>query len=367
MRFGYDMSTAARTVINAWAWADYDIVSRIAEELGNTADRDAYRARADALQTAMNAYLLNTNGVYVDGLYASAVQSKHVSQHANAFPLALGLVPAAQRASVTAQVKALNMKVGMLGAMWLMRSLGEANEGGQLLNLYTNASQYGWARCLSLGATATWESWTANTDYDSLSHGWGAAGLEGYVRYILGVKPLTPQFEQVQIKPLDYGAALPSASGTVPTDRGDIAVAWERNAERFQLAVTLPVNITATVYVPQGEHFSPTVQVDSVSVNGTAANGYLAVVGIGSGAHIVERVLTPFQISSVSTNLQMTTNGFQMQISGLDGTGPILIYASTNLADWLPIFTTRACIGTVSFIDTAASNFPYRFYRAAEQ
>ena len=293
MRFGYDMSTTARTVINAWAWADYDIVSRIADELGNTTDRNIYRARADTLQAAMNTRLLNASGVYVDGLNASAAQSTHVSQQANAFPLALGLVPAAQQASVTAQVKSLNMSVGMICAMWLVRSLGEADQGPQLLNLYTNASQYGWARCLSLGATATWESWTANTDGGSQSHGWGAAGLEGYVRYILGVKALTPQFEEVQIKPLDFGTNLAGASGTVPTDRGDIAVEWDRNAARFHLAVTIPVNITATVYAPQAGLASTTVKVDGLCVTGTVANAYLAVSNIGSGMHIIERVLDP--------------------------------------------------------------------------
>ena len=135
-----------------------------------------------------------------------------------------------------------------------------------MLNLYTNATQYGWAQILSLGGTATWESWTANTDGNSESHGWGAVGLDGYVRYILGVKPLTAQFEQVQIKPLDFGTSLATASGTVPTDRGAIAVEWDRNAAQYHLAVTIPVNVTATVYVPQAGLAGTTVIVDGVNV-----------------------------------------------------------------------------------------------------
>jgi alpha-L-rhamnosidase len=368
MRFGYDM-TFARTVINAWAWADYDIVSRIADELGNNPDRDTYRARASALQTAMNVSLL-TNGVYVDGLATNAAQSAHASQHANAFPLALGLVPAAQQASVASLVVSSNMSVGMICAMWLVRGLGEANQGPALLNLYTNANNYGWARILSLGGTATWESWTANTDGNSQSHGWGTAGLEGYVRYILGVKALKPQFEQVQIKPLDFSNTLASASGTVPTDRGDITVEWDRNATLYHLAVTIPVNVTATIYVPQAGLTNTTVTVDGIHVAGTLTNGYLAVTGVGSGAHNLERVLVPpppFQFNSGSTNLQMTVNGFQMQVFGQDGTSPVVIFASTNLFDWLPVFTNPAHLGTIQFIDPAATNFPRRFYKAAEQ
>jgi alpha-L-rhamnosidase len=300
MRFGYDMATVtdpgnASTVINCWAWEDDDIMSRIAGELGNTTDSTTYRGLADALQSAINTNLLNAGGVYVDGLEPGGAQSAHASQHANAFPLSLGIVPAAQQASVTTQVNSLGMNVSALGILQLVRALGEADQGPQLLDLYTNASHYGWAQILSLGGTATWESWTANTDGDSESHGWSAVGLDGYIRYILGVKALAPQFAQVQIKPLDFGASLASASGSLLTDRGTIAVKWDRDAKGYHLAVTIPVNVTANVFVPRMDSTDTTVTVDGVSVSGTLVNGYVGVSGIGSGAHVIERVLSSHQ------------------------------------------------------------------------
>ena len=294
MQFGYDVNTVrggvgcSATVINGWAWEDYDVVSRVANELGHTADSNTYRAMADTLKAAINTKLLNASGVYIDGLESNGTQSTHASQHANAFPLALGIVPAAQQASVASLVVSSNMSVSALGILQLVRALGEANQGPALLNLYTNANHYGWAQILALGGTATWESWTANTDGNSQSHGWGVVGLDGYVRYILGVKPLTPQFDQVQIKPLDFGNSLPTASGTVPTDRGSISVEWDRNPGQYHLAVTIPVNVTATVYVPQAGGTNTTVNVDGADVTGTATNGYLGVSGIGSGAHDIE-------------------------------------------------------------------------------
>jgi alpha-L-rhamnosidase len=296
MRFGYDMSTvtgpgSASTVINAWAWEDYDIMSRIAAELGNTADSNTYRNMANALQDAINNNLLNANSNYVDGLGPGGKQSAHVSQHANAFPLSLGIVPAAQHGSVTALVDSLGMRVSALGILQLVRALGEANQGPALLNLYTNADEYGWAKILSLGGTATWESWTANTDGDSESHGWGAVGLDGYIRYILGIKPMAPQFAQVQIMPLDFGALLTSASGSLLTDRGAIAVAWDRNASRYQLSITIPVNVTANVYVPQEGGGNTTLTVDGVKVSGRLSNGYVGVPGIGSGTHVIKRAV----------------------------------------------------------------------------
>jgi alpha-L-rhamnosidase len=373
-QFGYDLNTVrspgnAATVINGWAWEDYDIMSRIAGEIGKTADSATYRAMANALEAAINTNLISPAGVYIDGLEPNGSQSAHASQHANAFPLSLGIVPAAVQSNVISLVVISNMSVSALGIIQLERALGEANQGPALMNLYTNASNYGWAQIyLTYGGTATWESWFANvTPGDSESHGWGAVGLDGYVRYILGIKPLTAQFGQVQIKPLDFGNSLSTASGTVTTDRGAISVEWDRSATLYHLAVTIPVNVTATVYVPQAGGTNTTVNVDGVNAVGTATNGYVAVSGIGSGAHDVQFALPLVQISPGPANLQMTTNGFKMQISGLNGTGPVVIYASTNLLNWLPIFTNPAYTGTLPFTDSAAKIFPRRFYKAAEQ
>jgi alpha-L-rhamnosidase len=292
MRYGYDMRTAGRAVINDWAYADFDIMSRIAATVGNVADCDLYRARADELRTAINARLLNADGVYVDGLYADHSPSTHVSQHANMFPLALGLVPLAQRASVIAKVKELEMSVGMVTALFLVRGLGEAGEGEHLIELLTNADwPAGWARSLALGATATWESWASNTDGTSQSHGWGASGLEGYVRYILGIRPTKPGYEGVQIKPLSFGSKLSWARGRIATDRGDISVSWNRSRDRYAVTVQVPVNVTSVVCVPKGKVANTTVLVDGGRVLGVEDGEYLRV-SVGSGTHTIVRSLT---------------------------------------------------------------------------
>jgi alpha-L-rhamnosidase len=291
MRYGYDMQTAGRAVINGWAYADFDVMSRIAATVGNIADRDLYRARANDLQSAINVTLLNRDGVYIDGLYADTMPSAHVSQHANMFPLALGFVPPAQRASVVAKVKELKMSVGMVTALFLVRGLGEAGEGEHLIELLTNADwPAGWARSLALGATATWESWASNTDGTSQSHGWGASGLEGYVRYVLGIRPTKPGYEEVQIKPLSFGTKLPWARGRISTDRGDIGVSWTRRNERYTITVSLPVNVDSVVCVPKGQGASRTVLVDGAPVTGVVVGEYLRVP-VGSGSHVIERAL----------------------------------------------------------------------------
>jgi alpha-L-rhamnosidase len=269
---------------------DYDCISRIAAELGYATDRDTYHNLAGELRSAINEKLVNPDGLYVDGLYPDGKQSPHISQHANMFPLALGLVPPERREAVLAAVKGRKMSVGMVTAYWLIRALGEADQGEHLIDLYTNPQWDGWARNLAEGATCTWESWDAGEGgVLSQSHGWGAIGLCGLQQYVLGVKPLAPQSEKIQVRPLDFRSKLVRASGHLPTERGDIQVSWERRAGRFWLMVSLPVNVQAKVYLPKLDGSDPTVRVDKEDVAGVVEGNYVAVDGIGSGTHTFER------------------------------------------------------------------------------
>jgi len=290
MRYGYDMATEARTVINAYAYLDYRCLSNIAAELGDLEDRDAYQALAEEIKAAINAKLVNPDGLYVDGLDANGQQSSHISQHANMFPLALGLVPPERQAAVLAAVKERRMSVGMVTVYWLIRALGEADEGEHLLDLYTNAEWDGWARNLAQGATCTWESWDAGEGGGlSQSHAWGAVGLCGLQEYVLGVKLLAPQSEKLQVKPLDFGPKLASASGRLPTERGDVRVSWQRGADRFRLTLDLPVNVQARVCLPKLDRLNASVCVDEVEGTGVVDGNYVVVDDIGSGTHTLER------------------------------------------------------------------------------
>ena len=90
------------------------------------------------------------------------------------------------------------------------------------------------------------------------------------------------------------------------TDRGAIAVEWDRNATQYHLAVTIPVNVTATVYVPQAGGTNTTVTVDGTNVTGTLTNGYIGVSGIGSGTHAIQHLFNaplPFEFDLGLTNV----------------------------------------------------------------
>jgi len=56
----------------------------------------------------------------------------------------------------------------------------------------------------------------------------------------------------------------------------------------------------------------------------------------------------------------LTSDGFQFTITGVPGFNYV-VEASTNLADWVPLFTNTS---PFTFVDGGASNFPARYYRS---
>jgi alpha-L-rhamnosidase len=289
MRYGYDMETESRTVIDALAYLDFSIMSKIAAATGNTADSVRYAEQANAIRQAINSRLLDKNGVYIDGLKSDGSQSAHASQHANMFPFALGMVPDQHRAAVIGLIKARKMNVGMVTVRWLPEALGQAGEGPHLLELYTNPQWDGWAQTLSKGGTLTWEAWDADETDESLSHPWGAVGLTGIQEYIVGLKSLKPQHELVQVKPLDFGVGLRHAAGSFPGDRGTIRVSWTSMPERYELKLVIPDNVTANVYIPKGPGNNSSITMNGKAVSGKIEGDYIFLGAVGSGNYTLTR------------------------------------------------------------------------------
>jgi alpha-tubulin suppressor-like RCC1 family protein len=68
-----------------------------------------------------------------------------------------------------------------------------------------------------------------------------------------------------------------------------------------------------------------------------------------------------------SGSASFSNEGFAWQLNQLSGHGPVIILVSTDLVDWLPLFTNPPVTGSLEFLDCGATNQPSRFYRAVEQ
>jgi alpha-tubulin suppressor-like RCC1 family protein len=90
-------------------------------------------------------------------------------------------------------------------------------------------------------------------------------------------------------------------------------------------------------------------------------------LGLTIGPPIVLAVLgTPLQFDTSPGGLQITNNSLRLRLLGASGLGPVVIYASSDLLTWQPIFTNPPVIGPLEFDDAGITNEPARFYRASE-
>ena len=80
------------------------------------------------------------------------------------------------------------------------------------------------------------------------SHGWIASPTYQMSSKILGIKPTSPGFATLEIKPELCG--LTWAKGTVPTPHGKVAVSWKQEMGKFTLEATVPKGTTAQIAVP---------------------------------------------------------------------------------------------------------------------
>jgi hypothetical protein len=105
-----------------------------------------------------------------------------------------------------------------------------------------------------------------------------------------------------------------------------------------------------------------------LNVQPTNSGIYSVIITNGSGSISTNATLfvEQFVINSGPTNLLMTTNGFQLELDGVLTVNPVVILGSTNLVNWLPVFTNSATTGSIQFLDFTATNLPARFYKAQE-
>ncbi|PZG00467.1 hydrolase [Micromonospora endophytica] len=301
-RDGY-VFTRVNTVINAWQYAAFEALARIAGVLGRAADQRRYAELAARLRTALNSQLLDrTAGAYRDG-----VGTTHQAQHATAFPLALGVPEERDVRALGTWLAARGMRVSVYGAQFLLEALYRAGLGHAAHGLLTSREQFSWLHMIdNLGATIVMEAWDPSIKPNTtFSHAWGSAPANIVPRFVAGVRPLAPGYREVLIAP--QPGPLTWLHAKVPTIRGPIEVSLDRR-NGFRLTVDLPPNVTGRIDLDLTQLAIPAshplhIQTDGQSPTTQIAAGRLTITPIAAGRTRVD--LGPI----VAAGDQLTTVG----------------------------------------------------------
>jgi len=136
---------------------------------------------------------------------------------------------------------------------------------------------------LEKGATTLWESWDFPETSPSRNHPMFGSVDEWFYRSLLGINSAAPGFEKIIIKPQPAGD-LTWAKGSYNSVHGKIVSDWKIENGQFVLAVSIPANTTAQIWIPAKENANVTAggkPLDNVRFE----KGY-AVVNVGSGEYI---------------------------------------------------------------------------------
>ncbi|MBX3744085.1 MAG: family 78 glycoside hydrolase catalytic domain [Verrucomicrobiae bacterium] len=255
-RDGY-VFTALNTVVNATHLRALARMSDLAAALEKPGEAADYAAREQSARAAFLNQLWDPDRA----LFRDGLDTDHTSLHANLFPLAFDLVPKPARPAVTAWLARRGVACSVFAAQYLLEGLFQQGAAHHALALMTADGDRSWKHMVDSGTTITWEAWDQvykpNQDWN---HPWGAAPANLLPRFVLGVEPLQPGWTLARIRP--HPAHLRYAAGKVPTPRGPIEVAWERQPN-FRLTLTLPQTIAARVELPATEGATQVVLLDA--------------------------------------------------------------------------------------------------------
>jgi alpha-L-rhamnosidase len=271
-------STTAQAVIDYGYYRGANTMAKIAALLGKAADADKYAQLATSLAAEYNTKYLHTD----DQGHAWYANNTEAS---NAVALDAGLVPDQYRDAVVnslvAAVHAYGDRIGTgsvaLGP--LFRTLHAAGRDDVIYTMVANPASPGYAFLVNSGKTTLTESLSGTGSQD---HHFLGEVASWFVHGLVGIQqaPGSIGYRSLEIKPALVGD-LNHAEGTYTTPQGDAAASWTRAANGLlsSLAVTVPGNTTARVYVPTS---SPT---ETFVASGGATVTY---VGYQNGAQVYD-------------------------------------------------------------------------------
>ncbi len=231
-----------------------EILSKMAQVLGKTADAERYVRLA-----------VDIKGAFVKQFTRPSGEIDGDTQAGYALALNFDLLPAAIH-TIAAQrmVEAVRrydgrMSTGFQSTLRMMMELSRYKFSSVAYALAESHRLPSWGYSIDQGATTIWERWDAyvagrgfqDAGMNSFNHYSFGSVVEWMYRTILGINydEQEPGYRHVIIRPVP-GGSLTWARGEYRSISGPIGVDWKLANGRLLLAVNVPANTEATLYLP---------------------------------------------------------------------------------------------------------------------
>jgi alpha-L-rhamnosidase len=275
--------TPVAVTSTAYYFSDARIMAETAALLGKKSDAKKYRRLAGDIKTAFRAKFYNPDTGTITG----------GEQTGLACALYFGLIEPAEAGRVFAALVAeiegtkRHLDCGILGAKYIMNVLTDYDRNDLAYAIATQTDFPSWGHWIAQGATTLWENW--NGADSRLHHMFSDVGAWFY-KALAGLRPdpANPGFQSFILKPQPV-SDLTWVKASHLSPHGLIRSEWQIHDGRFIWDITVPVNTTATVYVPTTNAAGITEggkpMAKSASLKFQKAEGGRAVLTAGSGAY----------------------------------------------------------------------------------
>jgi alpha-L-rhamnosidase len=258
-----------------------DCLAQMSALIGEKNDAKYYANLADKIKAAFNRKFFNKEKkIYGTG-----------SQTAMAMPIYFGIVEEQYKDDVlnnfVTNIKLVDsnkLTAGDVGNRYLIKALFENGHENTLYNITNRDDVPGYGYMLKKGATALVETWDGRASQNQLAMGhileWFHGGIVG-----ISQEESSVAFKNVMIRPQPVGD-ITWAKGTFHSPYGWIKSEWTKKSSAFTINVEIPVNTSATLYLPA-------TQSSKIYKNGKKSSGYrfdngMAIFETGSGKYEIK-------------------------------------------------------------------------------
>ncbi|MES2329058.1 MAG: family 78 glycoside hydrolase catalytic domain [Bacteroidota bacterium] len=274
---GVSQLTPKGLTATATYYYDLTLLTNIAKLLNKTEDVKKYSLLSADVKKAFNKAFFNP----------ATKQYGSGSQTSNAMAVYMKLVDEKDKAAVieniVKDIRGRNnaLTSGDIGYRYLLKVLDEAGRSDVIFDMNNRSDVPGYGYQLAKGATALTESWQAlpgvSNNHFMLGHilEWFYEGLAGISQSEDGAG-----FQKIIIRPQVVGDVTHAKAG-FQSPYGLIVSDWTKKNDQFELNVTIPVNTTATIYLPAGK--GSTVILDGKKIDPVKWENGKVLIKTGSG------------------------------------------------------------------------------------
>lgn len=240
-------------VATTYLYYSSTLLAKMAEILGIQKDVEYYSNYAANVKRVYNKYFIREDGT---------IQENHQASYVRALQFGLCADEEVEKKVSDKLIQAvrdngMKLNTGFLSTPFLLFQLLKHGYKDEAFAVLEQTEAPSWLHAVTLGATTILEDWNGmDVHMNSFNHYSYGAVCDFLFGAVAGIEPVleTPGYKEFNIIPV-VGGTLTHAEANYESPYGEIRSAWEKKDGQIDFRFKVPVNTTAHITLPDGQHY----------------------------------------------------------------------------------------------------------------